>query len=662
MSPQVFLPNIQVTKSSHSIKSIFSQRHLQVVSRYHYHFGGGADAGGGAAGRAARLSTDRGSGSGGEQDGEDGEAREDIRGFRQWTSGMQEDLLILRDILREASPELDPSSKQFSRQLLALFQDKHPGCMESARSLLSKLKESSHQPSNHTTTIKEQPKQKEPIQLPQPAKPKVSKPVPDSKPNPAVEIMSDIEGFTDWNLGMVRDFISCMDRARRKYADMKEVDPGMKLVPLLLAEWKNMYPVSEETVKTFLVRIRFLKSNKESIKARLGQHDLLPRMSQEEVVATPAGDAPPVDTTEGSDKEILEESPAMETPSLAKFVWDANTMMPIVIATRAKAIAKQKKEASQGRRVSYAKIWIKEFKKVYPTCPYTANNLSVHFWYWTSKDHDKKEGSGRSAAPARDAPPDITDWTPEKLTELKRVGAKVDSMLADAVGGSGKQMQFGKLLHSVWVKLHPQTRQSEASLVSALQRLPELLHQLEQSQQSQQQIQGGQEEQVEPRPAQPWTPHHNAALRALVAELRAEPGGFTRPGLLRCWRRSQPGHNITWAALAARLEDCSLPVPANIRRVRPSTTQPATPPTQSPRAAVLPETEPAPSGLNARGQMRWSQQAVSDLLECHKLGLKAKNSSPDRKLADLVHQKFLQRHPYCPIAPNVLLTKCYILR
>jgi len=28
----------------------------------------------------------------------------------------------------------------------------------------------------------------------------------------------------------------------------------------------------------------------------------------------------------------------------------------------------------------------------------------------------------------------------------------------------------------------------------------------------------------------------------------------------------------------------------------------------------------------------------------------------------LVHQKFKQRHPYCPIAPNVLLTKCYILR
>ena len=74
------------------------------------------------------------------------------------------------------------------------------------------------------------------------------------------------------------------------------------------------------------------------------------------------------------------------------------------------------------------------------------------------------------------------------------------------------------------------------------------------------------------------------------------------------------------------------------------------------------EADPCSAGLNARGQMRWTQQAVTDLLECHKLGLKAKNSKPDKKLADLVHQKFKQRHPYCPIAPNVLLTKCYILR
>ena len=150
---------------------------------------------------------------------------------------------------------------------------------------------------------------------------------------------------------MVRDFISCMDRARRKYSDMKEVDPQMKLVPLLLSEWQALYPTSEETVKTFLVRIRFLKTNKESIKQRLGQHGLLPKMSQEE-------------GGEGGDTLPSFPPPAPPAPIMEKFVWQAETMMPIVISTRQKAIAKQKREQAMGRRVSYAKIWIKEFQKV----------------------------------------------------------------------------------------------------------------------------------------------------------------------------------------------------------------------------------------------------------------------------------------------------------
>jgi len=171
---------------------------------------------------------------------------------------------------------------------------------------------------------------------------------------------------------------------------MKEVDPGMKLVPLLLSEWRALHPASQETVRTFLVRIRFLKTNKESIKQRLGQHDLLPKMSQEE----------------GG----VEEVPATPLPpSSAKFVWAADTMMPIVISTRQKAIAKQKREAAMGRRVSYAKIWIKEFQKVYPTCPYTANNLSVHYWYWTSKEGGRKGKEGKGG------------WREEQVEELRRL-------------------------------------------------------------------------------------------------------------------------------------------------------------------------------------------------------------------------------------------------
>jgi len=618
----------------------------QVISRYHYHYGGERrdSVEGERSGRSSVERTPSAPPSVGNSDTEEGEGAEDIRGFRQWTSSMQEDLLILRDILTQADPGLDPASKLFSRQLLSLFQDKHPHCMESARSLLSKLKDPPPQVSSLPAleTVKIEPEEASPSPPPKPKTPKTNV----AKQNPAVEIMSDIEGFTDWNLGMVRDFISCMDRARRKYADMKEIDPQMKLVPLLLSEWKSMYPQSEETVKTFLVRIRFLKTNKECIKARLGQHDLLPRMSQEETNPPSTNTAPaPVEDEKDEVQEVTEEG----TP--VKFVWDANTMMPIVIATRAKAIAKQKREAAQGRRVSYAKIWIKEFKKIYPSCPYTANNLSVHYWYWTSKDtnQEKKDNTIKPPEIVEVEPDDTTaDWSEDQLNELKRVGAKVDAMLKDASTTNTKTMEFTKLLHSVWIKLHPQSKQTEKSLSGVLS------HVLE----NKENIRNEVKEVSKPAAvAEKWTPRHNKAIREIVQNLKLRKM-YTRNNVMKEWRVFSP--RMDWRVLRGRIDDCCLPLPPNIIDVREAK---AAPVVEEIKAEPKPaEADPVPSGLNARGQMRWTQQAVSDLLECHKLGLEAKNGSPDRKLADLVHQKFKQRHPYCPIAPNVLLTKCYILR
>jgi hypothetical protein len=49
---------------------------------------------------------------------------------------------------------------------------------------------------------------------PAPSPPAVSQPPSPPPPNPALRLDSNIEGFEDWNLGHVRDFISCMDRAR----------------------------------------------------------------------------------------------------------------------------------------------------------------------------------------------------------------------------------------------------------------------------------------------------------------------------------------------------------------------------------------------------------------------------------------------------------------
>ena len=321
----------------------------QVVSRYHYHFGAERRESGDGGAMDMRGSLDSPSGS--------GEEEEDIRGFRQWSASMQEDLVILRDTLLADDPSLDPDSKVFARRLLQSFQARHPACLESARSLLSKLREGGEVQEMSPSPVRRKNKPgRKPAALSAPTPTMLA---PQPPPNPALEIVSDIEGFTDWNLGMVRDFISCMDRARRKYSDMKEVDPQMKLVPLLLSEWQALYPVSEETVKTFLVRIRFLKTNKESIKQRLGQHGLLPKMSQEEggegADALPSFPPPPP-------------TPALlQAPLMEKFVWQAETMMPIVISTRQKAIAKQKREQAMGRRVSYAKIWIKEFQKVFST-------------------------------------------------------------------------------------------------------------------------------------------------------------------------------------------------------------------------------------------------------------------------------------------------------
>ena len=606
----------------------------QVMSRYHYHFGIDRRDSQDSA-RSGRNSCDKSSV---DSDNEEGESREDIRGFRQWTASLQEDLLILKDILLQSDPDIDTDSKAFSRQLLALFKDKHPNCMESERSLLLKLKESS----NSSSQIKEIPKK------PKPFKPA---PVETVGENQALNIMSDIDGFTDWNLGRVRDFISCMDRARRKYTDKKETEPQLKLVPLLLDEWKLMYPHTEETVRTFLVRIRFLKTNKESIKAKLGQHDLLPRMSQEE--AGPSQATAVKEERQETPEEKEEFEPVIQR---GKFVWDANTMMPIVIATRAKAIAKQKREATHGRRISYAKIWIKEFQKVYPNCPYTPNNLSVHYWYWTSRQENKEDKGEKKSNEVVEESRNNNElnWSEEHLEELRRVGEKVNQMLRESQQSSnGKHINFSKLIHSVWLNLHPSSSETEQSLLVVYNRAVNQVFNQRGSLEDQRKLEG---RNLDDRAR--WTPRHNKVLREIIGNLR-EVKAYTRLNVVKEWQKYFP--KLSWPSLASRIDDCGYSQPEHQVAGRPREEKTQLKKSVPSKLKTVVEAESG-AGLNARGQMRWTQQAVQDLLECHKLGLKAKNSQTDRKLADLVHQKFKQRHPYCPIAPNVLLTKCYILR
>ena len=53
----------------------------------------------------------------------------------------------------------------------------------------------------------------------------------------------------------------------------------------------------------------------------------------------------------------------------------------------------------------------------------------------------------------------------DQLEELRRVGSKVEAMLEEGeAGGGARSMGHAKLLHSVWLKLHPESHETEESL------------------------------------------------------------------------------------------------------------------------------------------------------------------------------------------------------
>ena len=103
--------------------------------------------------------------------------------------------------------------------------------------------------------------------------------------------LSTIEGFEDWTLVMIRDFISCMDTARKRCTLLRQSKPEgqVKLVPLLLDDWRTLYPESSESVRTFLEKIKHLKSQKEEIKKALETSGLMPRVETDEVANDASG-------------------------------------------------------------------------------------------------------------------------------------------------------------------------------------------------------------------------------------------------------------------------------------------------------------------------------------------------------------------------------------
>lgn len=122
------------------------------VSRYNYHFGNidslnpdfddpeklleamPGDTGNSSIGSANKVSTSFLC---------DESGFENIKGFRKWTHQMVLDLLTTKaQILSSAQQQsltLEPGSSEFNKLLLKEFQKLYPKCMESSRSIYSKL-------------------------------------------------------------------------------------------------------------------------------------------------------------------------------------------------------------------------------------------------------------------------------------------------------------------------------------------------------------------------------------------------------------------------------------------------------------------------------------------------------------------------------------------
>jgi len=231
---------------------------------------------------------------------------------------------------------------------------------------------------------------------------------------------SEIEGFEEWNLPMIRDFIGCMDTARKKYATLKEQDPDgpVKLVPLLLDEWRLLHPASEETVRTFLVKIKHLKSQKEIIKKYLGVSGLLPMGANGENNVPETADTNAIGLIQNGEKPdsiaiIKTESEIKQEDGTEAFKWDRD-MIPDVIAARRSALKIKDDELAKGRKLSFHSLWATEFKKIHPTSTFTSNNLSVHFWTWRKQQQKLQANAKKYQEAAENSAESLQDsLTPE---------------------------------------------------------------------------------------------------------------------------------------------------------------------------------------------------------------------------------------------------------
>ena len=153
-----------------------------------------------------------------------------VKGFRNWTQPMEQDLIETGGKVIKNDPSLEKGSSAFNRVLLKEFLKLYPKCMESSRSLYSKLQsiekdeakvinspirsnsiEEKVTPAPQVTPepLNVSKSEDEPIKIKEePRDSFITAPTNISQDQNEVPFPpSQIEGFEEWNLPMIRDFI-----------------------------------------------------------------------------------------------------------------------------------------------------------------------------------------------------------------------------------------------------------------------------------------------------------------------------------------------------------------------------------------------------------------------------------------------------------------------
>ena len=516
-----------------------------VVSRYNFHF---ADARVAEMSEIVRINSTSSCSSNGSdstknqkdasatsaRDVEKDVGEDNVKGFRSWTSKAKLDLLETKFRIAADKPELEPGSAQFNRLLLQEFQKLHPKCMESSRSIYAKVQSiekervksvkveqnddepgeecgnekmgtnnNKHTVSRQESEEEEGEEEKEEEQ--EEREEETENISPDDftqrvKAEAVANVPAEIEGFESWSLAMIRDFISCMDTARKKFAMLKEKATdgtdaaggggGVKLVPLLLDQWKELYPETTETVQTFLGKIKHLKQQKDIIKKHLEQSSLLPKGGE-----FAEGGSSGASGNKRRGKSVSDGDNG--------FKWN-KSMIPDVVKSRRRAILRKGEALACGKKLSFHSLWAEEFRKLHPLSTFTSNNLSVHFWSWRKQQqklgkHDPMLDDALADSPPkrslpRSVPPpskvflqqqqqqhnqsqqhpglatnhrgsQSSVWTIESKRDLLQIGKDIKARMGQHVPG------FANLLHSAWKRDYPGRADTARGLNTMFHRL-----------------------------------------------------------------------------------------------------------------------------------------------------------------------------------------------